>query len=69
MTRSQIIADCLEALNAAKGRVRQDDDGTTCDMIFDAAKAAKAQPDVFKRFRAALAKTEWSEMALHLDLV
>lgn len=59
MTRKQVIAQCLEALNAARARTPEDCDGTTLDMLWDAAQAAKPHPDVLARFEAAVAKTDF----------
>jgi hypothetical protein len=67
MTRKQAIATCLDALDHARGSFREDDDGTIDDMLRDAADAAKVQPGkMLARFKAAVAKTEWAEMAPYL---
>lgn len=58
--RKKVIEECVDALRAAKGRCREDCDGTTQDMVWEAYEAAKAYPEVAARFKAAVAKTDFA---------
>lgn len=59
--RKTVIALCARTLENARGRARENDDGTTVDRIFDAWTAAKPFADVRKRFAAAInSETEFS---------
>jgi hypothetical protein len=59
MTRKEAIDLCSAALRDARGRFREDCDGTTEDTIREAAEAAAPWADVSARFRAAVDRTDF----------